>query len=52
MREVVFAIPGDLDTATGGYIYDREVLARLPALGVSVRHVALPRTFPSPSACR
>lgn len=50
MREVVFAIPGDLATATGGYIYDREVLNRLPALGVPVRHIALPGSFPSPSS--
>jgi len=48
--EVVFAIPGDLDTPTGGYIYDREVLKRLPALGVAARHVALPGNFPAPSA--
>ncbi len=50
MPEVVFAIPGDLDTPTGGYIYDREVLKRLPALGVEARHVALPGSFPAPGA--
>lgn len=49
MRDVIFAIPGDITTATGGYIYDREVLARLPSLGVNVRHVALPAAFPAPS---
>lgn len=50
MREVVFAIPGDLDTPTGGYIYDREVLKRLADLGVAARHLALPGSFPAPSA--
>ena len=50
MREVIFAIPGDLATPTGGYAYDREVLARLPGLGVPARHLALPGSFPAPSA--
>ncbi len=33
---------------TGGYIYDRHVMATLPNLGIRARHVALPGTFPSP----
>lgn len=49
MREVVFAIPGDIGTATGGYVYDREVLARFSAYDISARHVALPASFPSPT---
>ena len=49
MAEVAFAIPGDLSTPTGGYAYDRQVLARLPALGIEVRHLALPGSFPTPS---
>jgi glycosyltransferase involved in cell wall biosynthesis len=50
VREVVFAIPGDIATPTGGYKYDREVLARLQGLGIAARHVALPGSFPSPTA--
>lgn len=50
MVEVAFAIPGDLATPTGGYAYDREVLARLPGLGVSARHLPLPGGFPDPTA--
>jgi glycosyltransferase involved in cell wall biosynthesis len=46
---VAFLIPGDLSLPTGGYRYDREVLARLPDAGVAVRHVALPGAFPAPS---
>ena len=45
-----FAIPGDLATLTGGYGYDREVLARLPTYGVHVQHMSLPQGFPFPSA--
>ena len=45
----VFAIPGDITLPTGGYTYDREVLARLPAAGVEVSHLALPAGYPDPS---
>ena len=45
-----FVIPGDLSMPTGGYGYDRRVLARLPAHGVDVTHVQLPGSYPSPSA--
>ena len=44
-----FAIPGDLNTPTGGYIYDRTVMGLLPACGVTLRHLALPDGFPTPS---
>jgi glycosyltransferase involved in cell wall biosynthesis len=50
VTEVCFVIPGDIETPTGGYGYDRRLLAELPAFGVSVRHVALPASFPAPSA--
>lgn len=43
-----FVIPGDIDLPTGGYAYDRRVLAGLPAHGVAVHHVALPGSFPAP----
>jgi glycosyltransferase involved in cell wall biosynthesis len=46
----VFAIPGDITLPTGGYAYDREVLARLPAAGVDVAHLALPGGYPEPSS--
>jgi glycosyltransferase involved in cell wall biosynthesis len=40
-----FAIPGDLSTPTGGYVYDRRVLAEAPEL----RHLPLPGGFPFPA---
>lgn len=46
----VFAIPGDLAAPTGGYAYDRRVLALLHDHGVVARHVALPGSFPRPTA--
>lgn len=48
MAPPAFLIPGDLELPTGGYAYDRRVLALLPALGIDVRHVALPGSFPFP----
>jgi glycosyltransferase involved in cell wall biosynthesis len=44
-----FVIPGDLSLPTGGYGYDRRILARLPTFGVDVKYVALPGSFPFPT---
>lgn len=49
MPDVVFAVPGDLNTPTGGYIYDRRVIELLPEFGWRVRHLALPGDYPDPS---
>jgi glycosyltransferase involved in cell wall biosynthesis len=46
---VAFAIPGDIDLPTGGYAYDRRVLALLPEMGIDIEHAPLPRAFPRPS---
>jgi glycosyltransferase involved in cell wall biosynthesis len=44
-----FAIPGDINLPTGGYMYDRRVLALLPQFGIAARHLKLPGSFPDPS---
>jgi glycosyltransferase involved in cell wall biosynthesis len=44
-----FAIPGAIETRTGGYAYDRRLIADLRARGVAVRHLAWPETFPYPT---
>ncbi len=49
MTPAVFAIPGNIDQPTGGYMYDRRVLALLPRFGVAARHVELPGSFPAPT---
>jgi glycosyltransferase involved in cell wall biosynthesis len=50
MTQAAFVIPGDISLPTGGYAYDRRVMALLPGNGVEVRHVALPGSYPAPSA--
>lgn len=49
-RAAAFAIPGDINTLTGGYIYERLLLENLRALGHDVAHIVLGDTFPHPSA--
>lgn len=48
--DLYFAIPGLLDTLTGGYLYDRQLLAGLRSLGLHVEHLPLPAGFPAPDA--
>lgn len=45
-----FAIPGDLESLTGGYAYDRRLMTELRALGWQVNVVPLAADFPYPSA--
>jgi glycosyltransferase involved in cell wall biosynthesis len=49
VTQVWFAIPGDLATPTGGYAYDRQVMANLPQFGIDIHHLPLPGSFPFPS---
>ena len=48
-RPIVFAIPGDLRLPTGGYAYDRRLLAEWRKSGVDASHLALPGSFPNPT---
>lgn len=44
-----FVVPGNIETPTGGYIYDREILAGLEALGWRTRLHSLDASFPQPT---
>lgn len=50
MVAVTFAVPGRLDQATGGYAYDRRVIAELRKLGCAVDVLDLGEGFPRPTA--
>lgn len=46
--ELYFLIPGNLQTLTGGYGYDRALMAALNAQGIQVHHVAVSAQYPVP----
>jgi len=45
---IYFAYPGDLDTPTGGYRYDRRLIAELEKLGLNIKTLSLPPCAPEP----
>src|SRR5262245_1623447 len=49
VNSIDFVVPGDIRTPTGGYIYDREIIAGLTERGWTVAVHALDASFPSPT---
>ena len=50
VRRLAFAVPGDLATPTGGYGYDRRIIAELKTLGWTIDVVDLGKGYPRPDA--
>ena len=50
LRPAAFAIPGDITTPTGGFIYERRLLEGLRAQGREVAHLQLGDVIPRPDA--
>ena len=50
VKTVAFVVPGDLATPTGGYTYDRRIIAELPALGWKPQVLDIGEGFPRPTA--
>jgi glycosyltransferase involved in cell wall biosynthesis len=47
--DISFAVPGDIETRTGGYIYDRRLMLELRRAGWSVEHLRWAASFPFPT---
>ena len=45
-----FAIPGDINAPTGGYIFEKQLLLGLRRIGVETTHLQLPGGFPDPTS--
>ena len=50
VKRLAFAVPGDLNSPTGGYAYDRRIIAELRKLGWEVDVIDLGNGFPRPSS--
>jgi glycosyltransferase involved in cell wall biosynthesis len=49
VKRAAFAVPGHLDTPTGGYAYDKRIIAELERLGWQIALIDLGEEFPWPS---
>jgi len=49
MQQLIFVYPGDLHSPTGGYAYDRRIIAGLKSLGWEIQLIALGEGYPFPN---
>jgi glycosyltransferase involved in cell wall biosynthesis len=52
VKRFAFAVPGDLATPTGGYAYDRRIIAELRILGWNIDVIDLGDGYPRPDAAQ
>jgi len=50
VREVVFVVPGEISTQSGGYSYDRRLMSELRLQGRNVSHLPIGASYPDPTA--
>jgi len=50
MQQLIFVYPGDLNALTGGYAYDRQIIAGLKNLGWEIQLIGLGEGYPFPNA--
>ena len=48
VTSLYFVFPGDLDTPSGGYHYDRRLIQELQKLGLRIQCISLAESFPNP----
>jgi glycosyltransferase involved in cell wall biosynthesis len=49
MQQLIFVYPGDLNSPTGGYAYDRRIIAGLKSLGWRIQLIGLGEGYPFPT---
>jgi glycosyltransferase involved in cell wall biosynthesis len=49
MQQLIFVYPGDLNSPTGGYAYDRRIIAGLKSLGWEIQLISLEEGYPFPN---
>lgn len=49
MQHLIFVYPGDLNSPTGGYAYDRRIIAGLKSLGWDIQLIGLGEGYPFPT---
>jgi glycosyltransferase involved in cell wall biosynthesis len=50
VKRAAFAVPGSLDTPTGGFAYDKRIIAELRSLGWQIEVIDLGSAFPNPDS--
>jgi glycosyltransferase involved in cell wall biosynthesis len=49
MQQLIFVYPGDLNSPTGGYAYDRQIITGLQRMGWEIQFIGLGEGYPFPN---